>query len=462
MVQGTASHAGKSTVVAGLCRVLSDAGYSVAPFKAQNMSLNSAVAIDGGELAMSQYVQAGAARAAPRAEMNPVLLKPNGDTGSQVVVRGIPVADLSVEEYYGRVDEWKSVVDDCYAALARDFDVVVAEGAGSPAEINIPDFANMQTAELMDAPVILVADIERGGTFAAIHGTVELLGDDSERIAGFLVNKFRGDEDRLRPGIERIQELTGKRCLGVIPYSKTGLPAEDSLSLEDADGEGDVAVVRHRRISNFTDVDPLVRAGMGVRYVSPGGSLGEPDAVVLPGTKRTLDDLRLLSGSDLLAELRRLAGEVPIVGICGGYQMLGERVVDRVECLGEERGAGLLPVETSFDTYDKVTKWSEVRVPDRCEGLLDGVERLKGYEIHTGETPSRELDGLGATADGGMTLGVYLHGLFHNPRFLERFSELVGVKPREAANGDPFDAAADLLRGNVDLEGIGDLLEVSL
>lgn len=460
MVQGTASHAGKSTVVAGLCRLLSDAGYSVAPFKAQNMSLNSTVTPEGGEIAMSQAVQAEAARTPPRVEMNPILLKPNGEMGSQVVVRGELFGDMSSREYYSRVDEWRERVEECYAALAEDYDVVVAEGAGSPAEINIPDFSNMTTAEVMDAPVLLVADIERGGTFASIHGTLELLGDDADRVEAFLINKFRGDEARLTPGIEEIEGLTGKRCLGVLPHDDPGLPSEDSLSVGDSEGKGDVAVVRHPSISNFTDVEPLRRAGIGVRYVSKPEELGDPDAIVLPGTKRTLDDLRRLRETGLLDEIRSRAGDVPIVGICGGYQILGERVVDRVECGGEEPGAGLLPVETRFERYEKRTTWSEVEV-EIDEGLLQGVERMRGYEIHVGETPSPDLDGLGAVAHDGLTLGVYLHGVFRNRDFLERFAELIGVEV-EVQEGDPYDAAADLLRQNLDLDALGEIAGVPI
>lgn len=462
MVQGTASHAGKSTVVAGLCRILSDAGYDVAPFKAQNMSLNSTVTPDGGEIATSQAVQAEAARTPPRTEMNPVLLKPNGDTGSQVVVEGEPVADLSVEQYYDRVDEWTAAVEEAYDALSGEYDVVVAEGAGSPAEINIPDFANMRTAEIMDAPVVLVADIERGGTFASLYGTAELLGDDADRVEAFLINKFRGDLDRLRPGIERMEEMTGMRCAGVLPHDDPGLPAEDSLSLDGADsgGRGDVAVIRHPHVSNFTDLRPLERAGVGVRYVEPGEPLGDPDAVVLPGTKRTLEDLRVLRKSGTLDEVVDLAGSLPVVGICGGYQMLGRSVVDDVECGGSERGAGLLDVETEFRRYEKTTRWTEVDA-EADDGLLEGVDSLRGYEIHMGETRGPHLGGLGAIADGGLTLGVYLHGIFENAAFARRFAEVLGVE-LDIAREDPFDAAADLLRRNVDLDLIAEMTGVTL
>lgn len=460
MVQGTTSHAGKTTVVAGICRLLSDAGYSVAPFKAQNMSLNSTVTPSGGEIAMSQAVQARAAGIPPKVDMNPVLLKPNGEGESQVVVRGEPVADLSSEEYYDRVDEWMEVVEESYHRLAGEHDVVVAEGAGSPAEINIRDFANMPTADAMEADVLLVADIERGGLFASVYGTLELLGDDADRVKGFLVNKFRGDLKRLEPGLRELEEMTGTPCAGVIPHDDPGLPAEDSLSIEGREGEGDVAVIRHPSISNFTDFEPLERAGVGVRFVEPGEELGSPDAVILPGTKRTLDDLRRLKDSGLAGEVSSLAEEVPVLGICGGYQMMGERVVDEVECVGEERGLGLLPVETRFETYEKTTRWTEVDV-DRDGGLLEGVDELEGYEIHHGETDGEELSGLGAVSDGGQTAGIYLHGLFHNPDFLERFLEEIDVEG-ELDEDDPYERTGELVEKNLDLEFLERSLEVEL
>jgi len=460
MVQGTSSHAGKSTVVAGLCRLLSDAGYDVAPFKAQNMSLNSTVTPDGGEIAMSQAVQAEGARTPPRVEMNPVLLKPNGETGSQVVVNGEPVGDMESGEYYDRVDEWLDAVENGYRTLSKNFDVVIAEGAGSPAEINIRDFANMPTAKIMDAPVLLVADIERGGTFASIHGTVDLLGDEADRIKTFLINKFRGEYERLRPGIEQIEELTGKNCCGVLPHDDPGLPAEDSLSVQNTDGRGDVAVIRHPHISNFTDVEPLTRAGIGIRYVTPGEPLNDPDAVVLPGTKRTLDDLRTLKKTGTLDEIQKLAGTVPIIGICGGYQMLGQKIEDHVECVGTEEGAGILPVETEFRRYEKTTQWNQIDVRNQ-NGLLRNTDTLTGYEIHMGQTRGQNLDGLGATAHNGLTFGTYLHGTFENPALRQTLAREIGVETDETGH-DPYDAAADIIRENTDLETIENLLEVEI
>ena len=527
LVAGTASHVGKSTVAAGLCRRLTDAGYAVAPFKAQNMSNNARAvprpdavresADDGvdasseadapvfGEIGVSQYVQARAARVRATTDHNPVLLKPTGDGQSQVVVDGRPVTDASAGDYYA--DHWTRAREAAVAAhrrLARDHDVVVAEGAGSIAEINLHDrdLANVETARFADASILLVADIERGGVFASILGTLELVPDDlRERVAGVVISKFRGDRSLLTPGVEEIEARTGVPVLAVLPYDDPGLPEEDSLSLPAResggawgadDGVSDaecvtVAVPRLPHLSIATDLEPLAREpGVRVEFVpvAPGeggvrrghDSLADADAVVLPGTKNTVDDLQAAREAGFLAALRQFDG--PVVGLCGGYQFLGERLLaaDR-EGTGDRSavsGAGLLPVETRFETEKRVApvSWTLDGV-----GPLAGVRgTVEGYEIHTGRTratgpvarpfPAEGVAAGAASPGDGRVLGTYLHGLFENETAREAFLDCAfeqAGRPRPAtqhgeaaadgaagdsfdrAVGDPYDRAAALV-----------------
>ena len=304
-------------------------GYKVAPFKSQNMSLNSWVTEDGDEIGIAQAVQAWAARIQPSADMNPVLLKPKGDMVSQVILHGKPLGDRKVGEYYDSTEAIFQHVCESLEALARSYEVIVMEGAGSPAEINLyeQDIANLRVARSADAPVVLVGDIERGGVFASLYGTVQLLAeDDQKRIKGFIINKFRGDEKLLEP-----EELTGIPVLGVIPYVNVRLPSEDSVSLGDtlpaAHSVLDIAVIRLPHISNFTDFEPL-EAVARVRYVSLDGDLDEPDAIIIPGTKNTVDDLSAMRRSGMDKRIEARAGVIPIIGICGGFQMLGETITD--------------------------------------------------------------------------------------------------------------------------------------
>jgi adenosylcobyric acid synthase len=509
LVAGTASHVGKSTVAAGLCRRLADAGYAVAPFKAQNMSNNaravprpdavreSADAPVFGEIGVSQFVQARAARVRATTDHNPVLLKPTGDGQLQVVVDGRPVADAAAGDYYA--DHWERAREaavDAHRRLARDHDVVVAEGAGSIAEINLHDrdLANVETARFADASILLVADIERGGVFASILGTLELVPDDlREQVVGVVVSKFRGDRSLLRPGIEEIETRTGVPVLAVLPYDDPGLPEEDSLSLPPREGGGTwgdddsvseaecvtVAVPRLPHLSNATDLEPLAREpGVRVRFVpvasgesvvrSRNDSLADADAVVLPGTKNTVDDLQAARGSGFLADLRRFEG--PVVGLCGGYQFLGERLLsaDR-EGTGDQSdvaGAGLLPVETRFEAEKRVApvSWTLDGV-----GPLAGVRgTVEGYEIHTGRTratgpvarpfPAEGVAAGAASPGDGHVFGTYLHGLFENEAAREAFLDCVfdraglprpatqnGEAASDGAAGDPYDRAAALV-----------------
>jgi adenosylcobyric acid synthase len=479
LVAGTASHVGKSTVAAGLCRHLADRGVDVVPFKAQNMSNNARAvpAPDGswGEIGVSQYVQGRAARVSPTTDCNPVLLKPRGGGESQLVVHGEAVGHYDAGTYYD--EHWevaREAVRTAYGRLAAAHDVVVAEGAGSAAEINLHDrdLANVETARLADAEVVLVGDIERGGVFAALYGTLELLPADlRERVVGAVVTKFRGDPSLLDAGVAEFERLTGVDVLDVLPYDDPGLPAEDSLSLPAADetavrGTGDgvpeaasaaVGVPRFPRASNVTDLEPLARApGVRVAYRPLDAGLGDVDAVVLPGTKNTVDDLQALRRAGLDAELRAFDG--PVLGICGGYQMLGERLTGAaVEGTGDADvvpGVGLLPVETAF-TREKRVRVTTVDVAG-CGPLAGADGTAAGYEIHAGETttlPGAAVDRpLGPrSAAVGDVLGTYLHGLFENAAlrdaFLDSVFEHAGIdRPgAETPARSPYDRAAALV-----------------
>ncbi|MDR1613116.1 MAG: cobyric acid synthase, partial [Planctomycetota bacterium] len=333
MIQGTASGAGKSLLVAGLCRVFRQDGFSVAPFKSQNMALNSFVTVEGLEIGRAQAAQAEAAGVEPSALMNPILLKPTGDAASQVIVNGEVVADMGAADYYRRKSEFIPAVRQAYAALAAKYDIVVIEGAGSPAEINLRenDFVNMGMAAIADAPVLLVGDIDRGGVFASLYGTLALLEPvERARVKGLIVNKFRGDVEILRPGLAQLEKLTGAPVVGVVPWLRIDIDDEDGVSDRFAGGGGgkplDAAVIRLPRIANFTDFNALARhPAFGVRYVESARGLGRPDLVIVPGTKNTMSDLSWMRRNGLEAAVKKLAGEgVPVIGVCGGYQMLGE------------------------------------------------------------------------------------------------------------------------------------------
>ena len=435
MIQGTASNAGKSLLAAGLCRVFRQDGYRVAPFKSQNMALNSFITANGLEMGRAQVVQAQCAGVEPDARMNPVLLKPTNDTGSQVIVNGVPRGTMGAVEYF----RWKkNLLPDilaAYESLAAENDIIVIEGAGSPAEINLKqdDFVNMGMARLAGAPVLLAGDIDRGGVFASLYGTVKLLEPEEQaRIKGLIINKFRGDVEILRPGLKTLEELTGKPVLGVVPMLDVDIDEEDSLSSklsrEGKVGLADIAVIRLPRLSNFTDFSPLERVEEAtVRYVRVPGELGEPDLVILPGTKSTMDDLKWLRQSGLEAKILQYASRGgAVAGICGGYQMLGRTLSDPegVESGGTLRGMGLLPIDTVF-----LGEKTRTRVSGTFQGAqgvftsLNGAE-LEGYEIHMGETTRGEgaepltalttLDGR-AKADGtarGNVWGSYVHGIF--------------------------------------------------
>ena len=478
MVQGTMSGAGKSLLCAALCRIFAQDGYRTAPFKSQNMALNSFVTRDGLEMGRAQVVQAQAAGVEPDVRMNPILLKPSSDIGSQVIVNGEVRGDMPAKEYFRRK---KALIPDilrAYDGLASEFDIIVIEGAGSPAEINLKadDIVNMGLARLVAAPVLLAGDIDRGGVFAQLYGTVELLEpDERARICGLLINKFRGDVEILRPGLAMLEEKTRLPVVGVVPYLKVDIEDEDSLSdrlqQKNAVKPLDVAIVRLPHISNFTDFMPLEQHPLlGVRYVQAARELGMPDLIILPGTKNTVNDLLWLRQCGLETAVQKLARRgTPVLGVCGGYQMLGGMLDDSA---GTEsgrpqtlRGLELLPTRTVF-TLEK----RRAQVTATAAAPFAGAA-LTGYEIHTGRTtvegaPFCTLaDG---TPDGcvqGSVFGTYLHGLFDSGELTEKLAALLcrrkGLAPETAApltmqayREQQFDLLADGVRRALDMSAI--------
>lgn len=442
MVQGTASGVGKSVIATALCRVLADEGFRVAPFKGQNMSLNAAVTPDGREIGRAQAAQADAARVSARVEMNPVLLKPEGDARSQIVVLGRATGSRSARDYWRDREALWPTVKAALRTLRSEYEIVVIEGAGSPAEMNLRrgDLANMRVAAAARASVLLVGDIERGGIFAQLLGTLALLPPaDRRRIRGLIVNKFRGDPTLFADGVRYLRRAARMPVLGVLPHDPgLDVPEEDSLALDRSDSAPvapaahrvDIAVVRYPHISNFDDFGPLATAGAPVRYVRDAASLGVPDLVVLPGSKTAIADLEWMRDSGIGARLRSLADAgVPIVGICGGFQMLGTALRDPDGVDGSSRtvrGLGLLPVSTTFRT-------SKMTVPVRGRLANGGTMapardlELSGYELHAGDTrgtgvvpfatiirPDGRRVADGAVSADGRVIGTYLHGLFEN------------------------------------------------
>ena len=490
MIQGTASNAGKSLLAAGLCRVFRQDGWKVAPFKSQNMALNSFITADGLEMGRAQVMQAEAAGVAPDVRMNPILLKPTSDVGSQVILNGKAVGNQTAREYWGNKKRLLPVVREAYESLAADYDIIVIEGAGSPAEINLKqdDIVNMGMAALADAPVLLVGDIDRGGVFASLYGTVMLMEEEERaRIKGLVINKFRGDVEILRPGLSMLSDLTGKPVVGVVPYARLDLDDEDSLSdrLERTSAPGllDIAVIRLPHLSNFTDFDALSRIeGVGVRYCDRPDRLYGADLILLPGTKSTLADLKWLRESGMETVLLKLhAAGTPVFGVCGGYQMLGETLADPdgVEGGGEMRGVGLLPVDTVFRA-DKTTTQTAGRfltVDGDLAALTDA--QAEGYEIHMGESVRRAGAPLVALDHGGETVydgcayqnayGTYLHGLFDRAEVAERLLDALARKKGVSLEARAFDAAAykeaeydklaQIVRASLDMEEIYRILE---
>ncbi|WP_145561262.1 cobyric acid synthase [Yersinia mollaretii] len=498
MVQGTASDVGKSVLVAGLCRIFMQDGYRSAPFKSQNMALNSGITPQGEEMGRAQIFQAEAAGIAPDVRMNPVLLKPTSDRKAQVVLMGKVACNMDAVEYHQYKPQLQQQISEVYHSLAGEYDVMVLEGAGSPAEINLRDrdIVNMGMAAIADAPVVLVADIDRGGVFASIYGTLALLHPhEKARVKGVIINKFRGDIALLKPGLEQIEALTDVPVLGVMPWLDIDLEDEDGVALQngkydDAAAKAlDIAVIRLPHIANFTDFNALAaQPDVRLRYVSQLSALGQPDLIILPGSKNTLGDLQWLHHSGLAAALlAQHQQQVPVIGICGGYQMLGKRIVDGVESgLEQMEGLGLLDVETQF-AQEKVT----TRVSGACLAALPGMlancaeHPLEGYEIHMGvsqlgadATPFARLtlrNGQaeqgedGAVNRDGNVLGSYIHGLFDSHHFTRSLLDNLrqhkglavfdGVTVNYAEHKQQqFDLLAEQMRQHIDMERIYQLM----
>jgi adenosylcobyric acid synthase len=498
MVQGTGSGAGKSLIVAALCRIFRDRGVRVAPFKGQNMALNSYITLDGGEIGRAQALQAEAAGIEPTVDMNPVLLKVSGETGSQVILQGKVFCTMKAQEYYASKARAWEAVKQSYDRLSKKYELIIMEGAGSPAEINLikSDIVNMSAAKYAKAPVIVVGDIDKGGVFASLYGTVKLLGRDSRHIKGFIINKFRGDIEILRPGLDMIREKTGKPVIGVLPYvTDISLPEEDGLALQKyssvlrrqpSKGVIKIVVVGLRYISNFTDFDPLAcEPDVEVIFSQNPSDIENADLVIIPGTKNTVKDLLMLRKKELDESIKRAHSRgIQVMGMCGGFQMLGKRIVDphgMESSHGEIEGMGLLDVETLFQ-HEKTT----CRVEADVEGEFPFIEKgmktlrsLKGYEIHMGTSSGNiglfKVKRLLQTGDrvtyegpfpdgskNGNCWGTYLHGIFENDAFrrgiLNYIRKQKGLSPLTSAlnygeiKEEAIGRLAGIVRENIDMD----------
>lgn len=527
MLQGTASNVGKSLLTAALCRILMQDGMKVIPFKSQNMALNSYITEEGLEMGRAQVFQAEAAGLKPSVIMNPILLKPSSDKRSQVIINGKVYGNMSAREYHEFKPQLLGMLTEHYEKISSEYDVVVIEGAGSPAEINLrdKDIVNMGMAEVADAPVILIGDIDKGGVFASLVGTMMLLREEEKkRVKGVIINKFRGDKTILDPGIKMLEELMGVPVLGVIPYTYLQLEDEDSLTTrfkkrtrkqnikkpegkeqdsrvkneeayEASDGMIEVAIIWLPHLSNFTDFNRLeLEEDVNLRYVRRGEHIGKADLVILPGSKNTLEDLKYLKESGLDMELYQLKEEgTLIMGICGGYQMLGHKICDPEGVEGkisEAYGLGLINRATTFKG-DKVTTQVEGVLETGLPGVLEacGGIQVKGYEIHMGisektgdcydlltieERLGEKVSDLeGSCNEEGTVFGTYLHGIFDEGPFarclLNAIRKQKGLGPLEsevssfqAFKQGEYDKLAEVVRENLDMEAIYKILEESM
>jgi adenosylcobyric acid synthase len=504
MLQGTASDVGKSVLVAGLCRIFAQDGHRCAPFKAQNMALNSGITLTGEEMGRAQIFQAEAAGIAPDVRMNPVLLKPTSDRKSQVIVMGKVLCDMDAVTYHEFKPQLQNQIHEVYQSLASDYEMIVLEGAGSPAEINLRDrdIVNMGMAELIDTPVLLVADIDRGGVFASIYGTLMLLSEQERaRVKGVIINKFRGDVALLNPGIKQIEALTNVPVIGVMPYLNIDLEDEDGVALQlnnpkhrqiksDKQTELDIAVIQLPHISNFTDFNALAaQPDVQLRYVARPELLGNPDLIIVPGSKNTLSDLCFLNETGLSEQIiKQQQAGVPIFGICGGFQILGRRLVDGVESgIDEMAGLNLLDCITTF-ARQKITTQVNGHIHPHVHGLFSPCQTaaVSGYEIHMGETERAEgvqpftvirsrnqqtthfEDGAINTA--GSVAGTYIHGIFDSPEFtrtlLNQLRQQKSLAPLaatafnyQAYKSKQFDLLADAMRENINIEQIYQIMK---
>ena len=504
MIQGTMSSAGKSLIAAGLCRIFRQDGYRCAPFKSQNMALNSFITEDGLEMGRAQVMQAEAAGIEPSVWMNPILLKPTNDMGSQVIVNGEVIGTMKARDYFAYKKQLIPDILRAYQKLEAEYDIIVIEGAGSPAEINLKqdDIVNMGMAKLAKAPVLLVGDIDRGGVFAQLLGTLLLLEEEEKQmVKGLIINKFRGDKTILDPGVVMLEEKGGIPVVGVAPYLQVQLDDEDSLTerfwMKEAAGKIDIAVIRLPRISNFTDFNALeVAKEASVRYVEHVRELQKPDLIILPGSKNTMEDLRWLRESGMEAAiLKAHAKGTVIFGICGGYQMLGETIKDpeQMEAGGTIQGMRLLPVDTVFSKEKTRTRVEGTfSMPGGTLKRLAGIP-LYGYEVHMGQTVCRgqtltklqetshkreafQLEKEGEKADGCWeenVYGTYVHGIFDGegvvPAILEALAEKKGITLSDLEQVDfaafketQYNLLAEGLRAHLDMEKIYEILETGI
>ncbi|MCL2115793.1 MAG: cobyric acid synthase CobQ [Methanobrevibacter sp.] len=512
MVQGTSSNAGKSVLVAALCRIYSRRGYKVAPFKSQNMSLNSFTTKENGEIAIAQVLQAEAADIEPSIHMNPILLKPKGNFTSQVIIQGKAVADMDFYQYQHEFRETAlKAIEESLNILKEEYDIIIIEGAGSPAEINMrkEDLANMEIAHLADADVLLVADIDKGGVFASIAGTFSLLDSyDRKRLKAVVINKFRGNLDILMPGVEKIEKIINAPVLGVLPYDNSlKLPEEDSASLHehkfDSNKEIIIGVIKLPKIANFTDIDPFeFEDDIGLKLIDIHDEIKEVDAIIIPGTRNTVEDLENLKETGMDEKIKKLANDIPIIGICGGYQILGEKI-HHINEKNEEiivDGLNLLKIETFFkkdSNMDKIVEQSIGTIINNnssktnlnassnlANSMFSSIpdEEIRGYEIHegitklTGSQPLLKIkkgvgNSISSEYDGaieGNVIGSYFHGIFHNYNFracfLNYLREKKGFKPK--FDEDPYEAKKDysieklakIVENNLNMEFIDKLI----
>lgn len=475
MIQGTMSNAGKSLICAALCRIFKQDGYRVVPFKSQNMALNSFITEEGLEMGRAQVVQAEAAGIKPSVLMNPILLKPTTDVGSQVIVNGEVRGNMRAVDYFKYKKQLIPDIMRAYDTLAAENDIIVIEGAGSPAEINLKstDIVNMGMAKMVNAPVLLVGDIDRGGVFAQLYGTVALLEEDERtRIKGTIINKFRGDVKILEPGLDMLYDLVKVPCAGVVSYAHVDIDDEDSLSERLTAGERkeiDIAVLSLPRISNFTDFSPFSRfATVSLRYVKNVFELGSPDLIIIPGTKSTISDLKWMRQNGLEAEvLKRTSRGTPVFGICGGLQILGKTISDpyNTESGGEIKGMGLLPIDTIF-AKEKTRTQTEGTFAE-MEGIFSSLNGIayRGYEIHMGQS-----DMTSAVVQNGNVYGSYIHGIFDENGIAETMIRVLceqrglvfdknAVFDMHAYREIQYDKLADVVRKALDMELVYKILE---
>ena len=495
MLQGTASSVGKSVLVTALCRIFRQDGFKVAPFKSQNMALNSFVTAEGGEIGRAQAVQAQAAGIEPSVDINPVLIKPEAGAKAQVIVMGKVAKNLNAANYSENAPDLLKTIENSFNRLSATYDIVIIEGAGSPAEVNLKEreIVNMRIAKMANSPVLLVGDIDRGGVFAALVGTLELLDpEERDRVKGFIINKFRGDVSLLKSGLDFLEAKTGKFVVGVIPYFRDiAIAQEDSVYLEERPagslGHGpDIAVVHLPHISNYDDFDPLEEAGCHVRYVDSPEKLGQPDLIILPGTKSTVHDLIFLKQQRLAEVITRLKNAgTPIIGICGGYQILGRTIKDpwQVESSREVIEAlGFLEMDTIFNRQKTSRRVTGRVVADK--GFLAGLGEVtvEGYEIHMGQTEDPERSPLiriaeaaddeggywdGCVSQDGLVCGTYLHGFFHNPEITRALVQFLGQRRGLTFQGkalrvqdEEYDKLADFVRSHLDIERVYKIIGV--